>query len=154
MNTAEQLMVVKGLIEGLQAAERDLKAQLARHSKEFSVGTFKTPLGPASVSSPQPSIEIIPDDFLGYCAKHHPGMVEEVLQVKEWFVAQTASRLRIVGDEVVDEDGVVVTYARVKPAGEPVVSARLSAPAKEQAREQVAGALDRLLGVLQIEAGA
>ncbi len=145
-------MVVKGLMEGLAAEERRLKAELVKTSAEYSVGTFKTPLGPASVSSPQPSIEIIPDDFLGYCAEHHPGMLEEVLQVKEWFVTSHAKTLRIAGSDVVDADGVVVEYARVKPAGAPYVSARLSSEVKLQATAQVAAALDGLMGLLQIEA--
>lgn len=152
MNTAEQLMVVKGLIEGLSAAERKLKADLLRTSQELSVGTFKTRLGSVSVSSPQPSIEILPDVFLAYCQEHHPDEVVTVPQVRSSFVTATAARLRIAGGDVVDADGVVVDFARVAPAGEPVASGRLSANVKTQARVQVAEALDGLLGVLQIEA--
>lgn len=154
MNTAEQLMVVKGLIEGLAAAERDLKARLAVQAAEFSVGTFKTPLGPVSVSAPQPQVELDPAAFLAFCEENHPDAVVLVPQVREWFVAETLSQLRVAGEDVVDANGEVVGYARVKPAGAPVVSVRLSASVKAQAREQVAGALDGLLGVLQIEAGA
>lgn len=152
MNTAEQLMVVKGLIEGLSAAERSLKSQLAKHAADFSVGTFKTPLGPASVSAPQPQVELDPVAFLAHCQEHHPDTVELVPRVRDWFVAESLSLLRIAGADVVDANGEVVGYARVKPAGDPVVSARLSAEVKAQAREQVAGALDGLLGLLQIEA--
>lgn len=153
MNTAEQLMVVKGLIEGLTAAERDLKARLAKQATEFSVGTFKTPLGPASVSAPQPQVELDPAAFLAWCQEHHPEVVVLVPQVREWFVAEALSKLAVASEDVVDANGEVVGYARVRPAGAPVVSARLSASVKAQAREQVAGALDGLLSVLQIEAG-
>jgi hypothetical protein len=151
VNTAEQLMVVKAYIWGLQQVEAQLKGQVLELKGEVGASQFRTPLGPVSVATPKPKVVITNDrKFLAWVLDNHPDQIEQT--VRESYAKAFVLGLVIDGSEVFTRDGELVEFAGVEQRGE-YVSATLSAPVKADAEVQVAGALDRLLGVLQIEAG-
>ena len=152
MNTAEQLMVVKAYIHGLQQVEASLKAKVLELKGQVGASQFRTPLGPVSVATPKPKVVIIDDrKFLRWVLENHPEEVEQT--VRDAFTKVFVAGLTIDGQDVFTRDGELAEFAAVDQRGE-YVSATLSAAVKADAEVQVAGALDRLLGVLQIEAAA
>lgn len=152
MNTAEQLMLVKAYIWGLQRIEAQLKARVLDLKAEVGASQFRTPLGPVSVAAPKPKPVITrPEAFLAWVLENRPD--EVVTQVRESFAKAFVDSLVIDGDEVFTKDGELVEFAGVDLRDE-YVTATLSAPVKAEAEVQVAGALDRLLGLVQIEAGS
>lgn len=151
MNTAERLMVVKAYIHGLQQVEAQLKAQVLELKGQVGASQFRTPLGPVSVAVPKPK-PVIRDEraFLRWAIENHPDEVEQ--SVRDAFTKSFLAGLVVDGGEVFTRDGELVEFAGVDQRGE-YVSATLSGPVKAEAEVQVAGALDRLLGVIAIEAG-
>lgn len=145
-------MVVKAYIWGLQRIEAQLKARVLDLKTEVGASQFRTPLGPVSVAEPKPKPVITrPEAFLSWVLENRPD--EVVTQVRDSFAKAFVDSLVIDGDEVFTKDGELVEFAGVDQRGE-YVTATLSAPVKAEAEVQVAGALDRLLGLVQIEAGS
>ncbi len=151
MNTAEQLMVVKAYIWGLQRIEAQLKARVIAMKAEVGASQYRTPLGPVSVAQPKPSIRLDEMQFLNWCLANRPD--EVVQQVRPAWTKAFVESLVIDGDEVFTKDGELVEFAGVDQRDE-YVTATLSAPVKAEAEVQVAGELDRLLGLIAIEAGS
>ena len=152
MNTAEQLMVVKAYIWGLQRIEAQLKARVIAMKAEVGASQYRTPLGAVSVAVPKPKPVITrPEAFLAWVLENRPD--EVVTQVRDSFAKAFVDSLVIDGDEVFTKDGELVEFAGVDQRDE-YVTATLSAAVKAEAEVQVAGALDRLLGLIAIEAGS
>ena len=150
MNTAEQLMAVKGLIWGLQRAEAVLKERVLEMKAQLGATSYATALGPVSVAVPKPRPVIVDAQaFLAWVEANRPN--EIVRQVRESYTGAFLGQLVIDGGEVFTRDGELVEFAGVEQKTE-YVSAALSAPVKAASEAQVAVALDGLLGILQIEA--
>ncbi len=152
MNKAEQLMAVKGLIWGLQQVENRLKGEVLDLKEQVGASQFRTDLGPVSVASPKAK-PVIADDrkFLAWVADNFPDEIEQ--RVRDSFTKALLAKVTMDGSDVLSPDGELLEFAAVDPGGDEYVSARLTNEVKEQAEAQVAAALERMIGIVQIEAG-
>lgn len=152
MNAAEKLLAIKALIAGLQAAESAQKEVILEIQAQFGASSFKNQLGSVSVAFPEPKISVTSEaDLLAWVEERFPSEVETIRQVRPKSREVLLSQLTIAGDEVFDANGELVSWATVTQS-EKYASATVDKTVKAVAVEQVTGALDGMLGVLEIEA--
>lgn len=153
MNAAEKLMMVKGLIAGLQAAEAALKDEVLGINDEFGAKSFATKLGSASVIKPDPKVAVSDEaGLLAWVEERFPSEVETVRRVRPKSREVLLGQLIIDGLDVIDAAGEVVPWASVETGAE-YVRATLDKQVKADAAVHVAAELERLLGVTQIGSG-
>lgn len=152
MNKAEQLMAVEGLIYGLTQIKARLRGEVLELKAQVGASQFRTALGPVSVATPKAK-PVITDErkFLAWVSDNYPDEIEQ--KVRESFTKALLAKVRMVGADVLTPEGEVLEFASVDEGGDEYVSARLTAEVKEQAATQVAEALERMIGIVQIEAG-